>query len=183
MFERRLYFHFDWLMLAAILAITGIGIAMIYSTTYVTLPEGGHAGPQVRTQVYALVIGLVAFLVFLSLDYRMLAEHSLALYGGLCALLLFVLVKGSTQDFFPNRPLFHLQTTEGTSLEIRCRELKALFFVKDLDGNQARRDLRGFIQAPAENSHGKKLAVRFKDGELMCGYSLSYWSSEWMSCP
>ena len=96
-FERRLYFHFDWLLLAAILIITGIGIAMIYSTTYVTLPDGGHAGPQVRTQLYALVLGLVAFLVFLTLDYRMLAEHSLALYGALCALLLFVLIKGSTQ--------------------------------------------------------------------------------------
>lgn len=84
------------------------------------------------------------------------------------------IVKGSTQDFFPNRPLFHLQTTDGTSLEVRCRDLKALFFVKELEGNQARRDLRGFIQSPAENSHGKKLAVRFKDGELMCGYSLSY---------
>ena len=60
MFERRLYFHIDWLLLAAILLITGIGIAMIYSTTYVTLPSGGHAGPQVRTQVYALGIGLVA---------------------------------------------------------------------------------------------------------------------------
>lgn len=84
------------------------------------------------------------------------------------------IVKGSTQDFFPNRPQFHLQTVEGTPLEVRCRDLKALFFVKELGGNQARRDLRGFIQAPAENSHGKKLAVRFKDGELMCGYSLSY---------
>ena len=84
------------------------------------------------------------------------------------------IVKGSTQDFFPNRPLFHLQTVHSTSLEIRCRDLKALFFVKDLEGNQARRDHRGFILAPAETSHGKKLAVRFKDGELMCGYSLSY---------
>ena len=65
MFERRLYFHVDWLLLAAIAAITAIGIAMIYSTTYVTLPDGGHAGSQVRTQVYALVIGIVAFLLFL----------------------------------------------------------------------------------------------------------------------
>jgi hypothetical protein len=84
------------------------------------------------------------------------------------------IVKGSTQDFFPNRSIFHLQPAQGAAVEIRCRDLKAVFFVKDLEGNQARRDLRGFIQAPAENSHGKKLAVRFKDGELMCGYSLSY---------
>jgi rod shape determining protein RodA len=115
MFERRLYFHVDWLLLGAILLITGIGIAMIYSTTYVALPEGGHGGPQVRTQVYALVIGLVAFVVFLSIDYRMLAESSLFLYAGLLALLLFVLLKGSTQmgaqRWIPIGP-FNLQPSE-----------------------------------------------------------------------
>jgi hypothetical protein len=84
------------------------------------------------------------------------------------------ILKGSTQDFFPNRQLFHLNPISGPPVEIRCRDLKGVFFVKDLNGNQQRRDLRGFIQAPAETSHGKKLAVRFKDGELLCGYSLTY---------
>ena len=80
MFERRLYFHVDWLLLGAIMVIVGIGVAMIYSTTYVNLPTGGHPGPQVRTQMYALAIGTVALLVCLAIDYRMLAEHSLVLY-------------------------------------------------------------------------------------------------------
>ena len=75
MFERRLYFHVDWLLLGAIMVIVGIGVAMIYSTTYVNLPTGGHPGPQVRTQMYALAIGTVALLVCLAIDYRMLAEH------------------------------------------------------------------------------------------------------------
>ena len=78
MFERRLFFHIDWALLTAILLITGIGVAMIYSTTYVTLPNGsGQAGREVKTQIYALVLGLIALLIFLSIDYRMLAEHSL----------------------------------------------------------------------------------------------------------
>jgi rod shape determining protein RodA len=68
---------------------------MIYSTTYVVV--GDHAGPQVRTQTYALVLGLIALFVFLVVDYRLLAENSLVLFGGLLALLLFVLFKGSTQ--------------------------------------------------------------------------------------
>ena len=84
------------------------------------------------------------------------------------------LLKGATQDFFPNRALFHLQTMEGAPVEVRCKELKAIFFVRDLGGDAKRRDLRGFIQAPPESAHGKKLAVRFRDGELLCGYSLSY---------
>ena len=85
------------------------------------------------------------------------------------------LLKGTTQDFFPNRPVFHLTPAEGgTPLEIRTRQLKAVFFVRDFTGDTGRRDLKGFIAAPGETAQGKKLAVRFKDGELLCGYSLSY---------
>jgi hypothetical protein len=84
-------------------------------------------------------------------------------------------LKGTTQDFFPNRPSFHLIPTEGgNGLEIRCKQLKAVFFVKSFEGDSKRKDIRGFITAPAETAQGKKIAVRFKDGELLCGYSLSY---------
>jgi hypothetical protein len=84
-------------------------------------------------------------------------------------------LKGTTQDFFPNRPSFHLIPLEGgNGLEIRCKQLKAVFFVKSFEGDSKRKDVRGFITAPAETAQGKKIAVRFKDGELLCGYSLSY---------
>ncbi len=85
------------------------------------------------------------------------------------------LVKGTTQDFFPNRPVFHILPLEGgAALEMRTKQIKALFFVKDFAGDGGRRDLRGFIEAPGETAQGKKLAVRFADGELLCGYSLTY---------
>jgi hypothetical protein len=85
------------------------------------------------------------------------------------------LLKGTTQDFFPNRPLFHMLPADGsTGVEVRCKQVKAVFFVKDFAGNQQRKDLRGFLAAPSETAQGKKLAVRFKDGEILCGYSLSY---------
>ena len=84
-------------------------------------------------------------------------------------------LKGTTQDFFPNRPSFHLLPAEGgAGVEIRCKQLKALFFVKTFEGDSRRKDQRGFVTAPAETAQGKKIAVRFKDGELICGYSLSY---------
>ncbi len=97
MFERRLWFHIDWLLLAAILVLAGLGLAMIYSITYVGGPEGGRPGPQFWTQSYALVIGVIALIVCLTIDYRLLAEHSLLIYGGLIAMLVFVLFAGSTQ--------------------------------------------------------------------------------------
>ena len=95
MFERRLYFHIDWLLLGAVLLLAAIGVSMIYSTTYVTLPDGtGHAGPRFWVQLYAVGIGILAMLVCLALDYRFLAEHSLALFAGLVLLLVYVLVAG-----------------------------------------------------------------------------------------
>jgi hypothetical protein len=84
-------------------------------------------------------------------------------------------LKGTTQDFFPNRPSFHLLPADGgAAVEVRCKQLKALFFVKTFEGDAKRKDIRGFILGPAETAQGKKVAVRFKDGELICGYSLSY---------
>ena len=91
MFERRLYLHIDWLMIVAILALTSIGLAMIYSTS------GAAAGGSSRmfvTQLYALAIGLVAMTVCLLIDYRTLAESSHIIYVLLALALLFVLFFG-----------------------------------------------------------------------------------------
>jgi rod shape determining protein RodA len=143
MFERRLFFHVDWLLLAAVLTLTGIGIAMIYSTTYLTPPSGvGHAGPQVWTQMYALAIGMVALLICLLIDYRMFAEHSLVLFGALVVLLIFVLIKGSTQmgaqRWIPIGP-FNLQPSEFGRLSIAL--LLAMFFGENRRGARNTTDL------------------------------------------
>ncbi|HET9264686.1 MAG TPA: rod shape-determining protein RodA [Vicinamibacterales bacterium] len=142
MFERRLIFHVDWLLLGALLLITGIGVAMIYSTTFVAVGDGGHAGPQVRTQIYALIIGLIALLVCLMIDYRVLAENSLVLYGGLLALLLFVLFKGSTQ-FNATRWIaigpFNLQPSEFGRIMVAL--MLAMYFGENRRGARSVSDL------------------------------------------
>jgi rod shape determining protein RodA len=142
MFERRLIFHVDWLLMGALLTIVGIGIAMIYSTTYVTVGEVGHAGPQVRTQFYALLLGLIALAICLAIDYRVLAENSLVLFGGLNALLLFVLVKGSTQ-FNATRWIeigpFNLQPSEFARMVMAL--LLAMFFGENRRGARNVTDL------------------------------------------
>lgn len=87
------------------------------------------------------------------------------------------LLKGTTQDFAPNRPSFHLIPTDGSpAIEVRTDQLKALFFVKDLQGNPDRASLRGFLDAPATTAQGRKIAVRFTDEEFLCGHTLSYQS-------
>jgi rod shape determining protein RodA len=141
-FERRLFFHVDWLLLGALLMLTGIGVAMIYSTTYVVTLDGGHPGPQVRTQFYALLLGLMALLVCLAIDYRVLAENSLVFYGGLLALLVYVLFKGSTQynatrwiDMGP----FNLQPSEFGRMVVAL--ILAMYFGENRRGARSVSDL------------------------------------------
>jgi rod shape determining protein RodA len=88
MFERRLYLHLDWLLIGAIVCLCFIGVAMIYSTT------GGWRLPT--TQVYAIVIGAIAFALCLSIDYRALADKSHFIYLVLLGALLYVLLFGTT---------------------------------------------------------------------------------------
>jgi len=142
MFERRLYFHIDWLLFAAILVLAGIGIAMVYSTTYVATPTGGHAAPQVFTQGYALILGLIALVVCLAVDYRVLAENSLFIYGALLVMLVFVLLKGQTQmggqRWIPIGP-FHLQPSEFGRICVAL--MLAMYFGENRRGAKNTTDL------------------------------------------
>jgi rod shape determining protein RodA len=94
MFERRLYYHIDWGLLAAILALCGLGVAMIYSTTFD--PTRGTSRMYV-TQMYAIVLGLGAMGFMLTLDYRAFADKSHLIYIGVLALLLYVMLFGTAQ--------------------------------------------------------------------------------------
>ncbi len=84
-------------------------------------------------------------------------------------------LKGTTQDFIPTRSHFHVFPAKGgASVLLSQDELKALFFVRRLDGDPHRVDIPAFTRGPAENAYGRKIAVRFPDGELICGYSVAY---------
>jgi hypothetical protein len=84
-------------------------------------------------------------------------------------------LKGTTGDFRPASARFHLIPADGSAVvEIRVDQLKAVFFVRNFAGSPERTKLPGFIAAPAESVQGKKVAVLFRDGELLCGYSLTF---------
>ena len=112
MFERRLYYHIDWALLAAILSLCAIGIAMIYSTTLD--PTRGTSRMYI-TQLYAMALGLVAMAVMLVVDYRAFSDKSHLIYVGLLLLLLYVLFLGSVhmgaRRWIPLR-VFNLQPSE-----------------------------------------------------------------------
>ncbi len=94
MFERRLYHHVDWALVVAILALCAIGVTMIYSTTADPTRLGSNL---YRTQIYAILVGLGALIVTLSLDYRTFTDKSHLIYLGLVAALLYVMIFGDVQ--------------------------------------------------------------------------------------
>jgi rod shape determining protein RodA len=94
MFERRLYHHIDWALVAAIFALCGIGVVMIYSTT--SDPTRGSSHLWI-TQLYAIGLGIIAMLVTLSLDYRTFTDKSHFIYIGIVVVLVYVLFFGMVQ--------------------------------------------------------------------------------------
>jgi rod shape determining protein RodA len=108
MFERRLYFHIDGVLIGAVLALCAMGLAMIYSTT-------GGAGKVYWMQVYALGLGLMAMAVCLMVDYRSLADKShwiyLAMIAALVGVLFFGAVRGGSRRWI-DLGVFNLQPSE-----------------------------------------------------------------------
>ncbi len=94
MFERRLYFYIDWALLAAILALCAIGVGMIYSATYDPATQSSES--LFRTQLIAIVFGLVALVACVAIDYRTLTSNALLIYGAIILLLLYGLLFGPT---------------------------------------------------------------------------------------
>ena len=80
MLEQRLYRHIDWPLLVALVILCGIGVTMIYSTTYD--PARG-ASRLVLTQLWALAFGLLALAATIWVDYRWVADSIPAIFVGL----------------------------------------------------------------------------------------------------
>src|SRR5437660_8291184 len=94
MFERRLYYHIDWPLIIAIIALCSLGVLMIYSTTFD--PTRGTAR-MYTTQLYAIVIGFGALVFMLTIDYRTFTDKSHLIYIGILGVLLYVLFLGTVQ--------------------------------------------------------------------------------------
>lgn len=81
------------------------------------------------------------------------------------------LVKGITADFFPTKKRFTITDDLGKEHDVEIGSLKAIFFVRELDGSFDHVERKGFFH---KHSRGKKVMVRFSDGEVIFGHTLSY---------
>jgi len=125
--DRRLLPHVDVPLLAALLALTLIGVATIYSVTWDRM--AGQPGHEFWMQVYALPVGFAALVLCLAVDYRTLAQRSLLIYGALVLALLYVTffgaVRGGARRWISFGPV-NLQPSEFGRIGLAL--LLAMFF-------------------------------------------------------
>jgi len=135
MFERRLYHHVDWGLLIAVVMLCIIGLAQIYSAS------GGWT-TVVETQIYGILLGLVALVVCLSVDYRSLADKSHLIYIAIVGLLVYVLffgaVRGGSRRWI-DLGAFNLQPSEFVKAALAL--VLAKFFGESRRGALGRVDL------------------------------------------
>ena len=85
------------------------------------------------------------------------------------------LLKGYVQDFDPFSPYFQLldDITPGMiPTLINTAELKALFFVKTLDGNKGYSERKSFNKG--DHPQSRRVEITFTDGEVLQGSVLGY---------
>lgn len=81
-------------------------------------------------------------------------------------------IKGSTSDFVPARDMFHIHTLTGDTVPVKLADLKAVFFVRDHDGDPRHRESNRFEEG--EIVRGRKILVTFRDGETLVGSTQGY---------
>src|SRR5439155_23557607 len=135
MFERRLYYHIDWAMLAGIFALCAIGLAQIFSAT------GGFTRIY-YTQIYGIALGVFAMAVCLTIDYRSLADKSHWIYLAVLVLLMYVLffgaVRGGSRRWI-DLGVFNLQPPEFAKAAVAL--VLAKFFGESRRGAHTQIDL------------------------------------------
>lgn len=86
------------------------------------------------------------------------------------------MVRGVTSNFWPTKKVFHVAAPTGGGgappQEIALEQLKAVFIVKSFEGNADREERKSFT--PGVPVSGQRLRVRFSDGEVMLGSSMTY---------
>jgi hypothetical protein len=83
------------------------------------------------------------------------------------------IIKGVTQDFRPGRTRFHVLPAEGGGVPrpVQLEDIKALFFVKDFQGDSDYDPPPDFGPAP---DRGRRCIVTFEDGEVILGSTPDY---------
>ncbi len=94
-FDRRLAYHFDWLLLALTLTIIGGGLATIFSATEARVHAGFTNNPLVMRQAFYAGVGFLGMIAVVLIDYRRLERSAYVLYAATLLLVLAVPLVGT----------------------------------------------------------------------------------------
>jgi hypothetical protein len=91
------------------------------------------------------------------------------------------IIRGMTHDFGSQKKAFHVSTVEkhgrtvnGKVYEISLSDLKAVFFVKSLEGRQGPPALKGLLEEKVKAAGLMKMKITFLDGEILLGTTHGY---------
>jgi len=83
-------------------------------------------------------------------------------------------LKGITKDFSANRSELHVfegGDEKNKPAPVQVAELKAIFFVRSYGGDPRRSEYKLFDRSSVQ---ARKVLVRFRDGEVLVGYTVGY---------
>lgn len=84
------------------------------------------------------------------------------------------IVKGLSLDVDPARPACHIKTSTDGAVEVKLAELKALYFVRSLDGGPPRRRASAVDPDDARTLGSQQIELHFADGEQLVGLTVRY---------
>ncbi len=101
-FDRRLLFHFDWVLLLLVFSICAIALLNMYSAGVSLVSARGE--PIYVKQFLWFLIGLVMMMLCFAIDYRLINEYAYVIYAVTLLFLLILFVSGEvtrgTQRWF-----------------------------------------------------------------------------------
>ena len=83
-------------------------------------------------------------------------------------------LKGISLDIDPEKPAFHIRPPQGKAVEAKLQDLKALFFVRSLEGNKSTNDQNELDPKDSRTRGSTAIKVRFDDGETISGLTIRF---------
>jgi len=84
------------------------------------------------------------------------------------------IVKGTSGDVDAKRPVCHVQTPSNGMVEVDLQQVKALFFVKDLNGQPRHDEVHEATEGDQRLRGTRRVEIEFGDGERLGGLMNRY---------
>ncbi len=138
--DRRLFTHFDWVLLLLLLLVCGMALLNLYSASYPPKPWGT---PPYLKQCYLFLMGFSVFFFLVSFDYQELHSWNYPFYLLVITLLIVAFFLGQSAggaQRWINLGFFKLQPSEPAKLMIVI-SLASYYSRKDVVGGYSLKEL------------------------------------------